>query len=47
MWPSWKEIGKEAAIVIGGAIVAAWVIGQLPGVKKWISDQWGDTPKLF
>lgn len=47
MWPSWKEVGKEALIVVGGAIVAALIIGQLPGVKKWISDQWGDTPKLF
>lgn len=47
MWPSWKDIGKEALIVVGGAIVAALVIGQLPGVKKWIQDQWGDTPKLF
>lgn len=47
MLPSWKDIGKEALIVVGGAIVAALVIGQLPGVKKWIQDQWGDTPKLF
>lgn len=47
MWPSWKDVGKEALIVVGGAIVAALIIGQLPGVKKWIQDQWGDTPKLF
>lgn len=47
MWPSWKEVGKEGLIVLGGAILAALVIGQLPGVKKWIKDQWEDTPKLY
>lgn len=47
MLPKWQDIGREALIVVGGAIVAAFVIGQLPGVKKWIQDQWGDTPKLF
>ena len=47
MLPSWKDLGREALIVLGGAVIAALVIGQLPGLKKWIKDQWEDTPKLF
>ena len=39
------EIGREAVIVLAGAIVAAAVIGQLPGVRAWIKQQWGDTPR--
>ena len=39
------DIGREAVIVLAGAIVAAAVIGQLPGVKAWIKQQWGDTPR--
>lgn len=45
--PAPVAIAKEALIVIGGAIVAAAVIGYLPGVKAWIQRQWGDTPKPF
>ena len=36
---------KEAAVVIGGAVIAAAIIGQLPGLKAWIKAQWGDTPR--
>lgn len=43
--PKWHEIGREAIIVLGGALIAAVVIGQLPGLKNWIKAQWGDTPK--
>jgi hypothetical protein len=45
--PSAPEVGREALIVVLGAIVAAFVIGQLPGVKAWINQQWGDTPHPF
>jgi hypothetical protein len=38
-----KEIGKEAIVLVGGAIVAAYVVGQFPNLKKWIQDQWGDA----
>ena len=41
--PKPAEIGREAIIVVGGALLAALVIGQLPGVKAWIKRQWGDT----
>lgn len=40
--PKPAEIGREALIVIGGAILAALIIGQLPGVKAWIKEQWSD-----
>lgn len=43
--PKPAEIGREALVVLLGAIVAAFVIGQLPGVKAWIKRQWGDTPQ--
>ena len=43
--PKFSAIGKEAIIVLGGAVLAALVIGQLPGLRDWIKAQWGDTPK--
>lgn len=45
--PKAPEIAREALIVIGGAILAAAIIGQLPSVKKWINDKWGGTPRPF
>lgn len=39
------EIGREALIVLAGALIAAAVIGQLPGVRAWMKRQWdGATP---
>lgn len=34
------KIGQEAVIVLGGALLAALVLRQLPGVKAWIKDAW-------
>lgn len=45
--PSLPEIGREAAIVILGAIVAAYLIGKMPQVRDYISAQWGNTPRPF
>jgi hypothetical protein len=42
--PKPAEIGREALIVLGGALLAALIIGQLPGVRAWIKAQWADTP---
>lgn len=39
--PSLPEIGREAAIVLAGALLAALIVGQLPGVRNWIKAQWG------
>lgn len=44
--PGGTEIVREALIVIGGAIIAAFVIGQLPALRDWIKSQWADTPKV-
>jgi hypothetical protein len=43
--PAPAEVGREALIVLGGALLAALIIGHLPGVKAWIKAQWGDTPQ--
>lgn len=45
MLPTAPAIVKEALIVLGGAIVAALVVGQLPGLRAWIKTQWADTPQ--
>lgn len=45
--PTLPEVGREALIVIGGAVLAALVISQVPGLKAWIAKQWGDTPRPF
>ena len=41
--PAMSDFVREALIKLGGALIAAWVIGQLPPVKKWIQAQWGNT----
>lgn len=41
--PSPSEVGKEAAIVIAGAIVAAVVVAYLPGLRAWIFRQWSTS----
>lgn len=42
--PKPVEIGREALIVIAGALIAAFVIGQLPAVRNWIKEQWAGAP---
>ena len=42
--PKPAEVGREALVVILGALVAAVVIGQLPGVREWIKRQWDGAP---
>lgn len=38
--PSVPEIGRETLIVLAGALLAALIVGQLPGVKAWMREQW-------
>ncbi|MDN3921499.1 hypothetical protein [Roseateles violae] len=40
MPPLVKKIGIEAAVVIGGALLAALVMRNLPGVRAWVKDAW-------
>lgn len=42
--PTAPELAREGLLVIGGAIVAALIISQLPGLKAWIKAQWADVP---
>lgn len=38
--PSPVEITREAIIVLAGALLAAVVIGNLPGLREWMQAQW-------
>lgn len=38
--PAPAEIGRETLVVLAGALLAALIVGQLPGVKAWIRQQW-------
>lgn len=38
------EIGREALIVIGGAVLAAIIMSQVPALQAWIKAQWNGTP---
>lgn len=40
MIPTTKEVVREAAIVLAGAVLAALVIGQFPALKAWVKEQW-------
>lgn len=44
--PTIPEIGREALIVVGGAILAALIIGQIPALRDWIKTQWADAPRI-
>lgn len=38
--PSLPEVGREAIIVLAGALLAAAIMSQFPEVKSWIKAQW-------
>jgi hypothetical protein len=35
-----SQIAREAVIVLGGALLAALIVGQFPRLREWIKDQW-------
>lgn len=37
--PTPPEISREALAVVAGAILAAVIFSQLPGLKKWVGDR--------
>lgn len=43
--PRPTDFAREALIVIGGAIIAAAIIGALPPVREWIKRQWDGAPR--
>lgn len=38
--PTLPEVARETLIVLGGALVAAAIVGAFPSVRQWIKDQW-------
>lgn len=36
--PSAPEVLRESLVLIGGAILAALILSQLPALRRWISD---------
>jgi hypothetical protein len=42
--PSAAELAREALIVLGGTLLAALVVGQLPALKAWLQAQWKTEP---
>jgi hypothetical protein len=38
--PTPAEVVREALTVIGGAVLAALVIGYFPEVKAWVKARW-------
>jgi hypothetical protein len=43
--PAPAEVGREALIVIAGALLAAFVVGRLPALRDWIKTQWDGVPR--
>ena len=43
--PKPADITREALIVVGGALLAAFIVGQFPAVRAWIKRQWDDAPR--
>ena len=43
--PTFPEVAREAIIVLGGAILAAAIVGSFPRVRDWIKAQWQDAPR--
>jgi hypothetical protein len=39
--PSPSELTRETLIVLGGALLAAFIVGQSPALRAWIKKQWG------
>lgn len=43
--PAHHDVIKEGLIVVGGAILAALVVGHVPFLRDWIKRQWTDPTK--
>lgn len=43
--PSAPEVLRETVIVLGGALLAALIVGQFPALREWMKKQWLDTPR--
>ena len=44
--PKPAEVGREILVVLLGALGAALIVGQLPGVRAWVKKQWDGVPQV-
>lgn len=42
--PSGQEVLRESLVLIGGAILAALILSQLPALRSWINSNTRGTP---
>lgn len=42
--PTVPEVARETLILLGAAVLAALIVGQLPALRQWMRDQWGVAP---
>lgn len=42
--PTLPEVGRETIIILAGAVLAALIVGQIPGLRTWMRAQWQDAP---
>lgn len=42
--PTANQVIREAVTVVAGAVLAAAVIGAMPGLREWIKKQWAGAP---
>ncbi len=42
--PSGNELLRESLVIIGGAIIAALILSQLPELRAWIATNTRGTP---
>lgn len=43
--PGLNSIAHETLVVLAGALLAALIVGQVPGLRDWMRAQWLDTPR--
>lgn len=44
IFPSGQEVLRESLVLIGGAILAALILSQLPALRRWIDTNTRGTP---
>jgi hypothetical protein len=35
-----REVGRAAVVTLAGAVIAAWIVGRMPGLRAWMREQW-------
>lgn len=42
--PAPAEIARETIIVLGGALLAAFIVGRIPALRQWVRENWDPPP---